>query len=314
MRPCLALSIVAQFLSMIAGALAVAGEPPAAPSVASVRTQAVDRSVRRVQAEPAEIRMPLGASVLSCSPLWDVPSDAISVIGGPSISLQMALYRTLTCNPDLNLLRLGNPTTPSAESVEVARHFPTTLNPTLWIDYRPMILIPFEAFGPQEPLEQGPFIIGGNSTSTCPSASRSSWDIRPRTAITSPRQPTISSAGPSPRPSSWRWSRPTASFRRLSTGARSSRSPRSSPSSTRRSSHHCRTALKPTWSPRLTSSLPGSRAGRHGSWQRPLNKTTSSLSPTCGTRSGLRIRPGRPSQAMSSHCPRAFHPSPNRSS
>ena len=54
--------------------------------------------------------------------------------------------RTLTCNPDLNILRLGNPTTPSAESVEVARHFPSTLNPTLWMDYRPMILIPFEPF------------------------------------------------------------------------------------------------------------------------------------------------------------------------
>ena len=131
MRPCLALSIVAQFLSMIAGTLAVAGEPIAAPSVASVRTQAVDRSVHRVQAEPAELRMPLGASVLSCSPLWDVPSDAISVIGEPSINLQMALYRTLTCNPDLNLLRLGNPTTPSAESVEVARHFPDHTQPDL---------------------------------------------------------------------------------------------------------------------------------------------------------------------------------------
>ncbi len=162
MRPCLALSIVAQFLSMIAGAMAVAGEPPAAPSVASVRTQAVDRSARRVQAVPAELRMPLGANVLSCSPLWDVPSDAISVIGGPSISLQMALYRTLTSNPDLNLLRLGNPTTPSAESVEVARHFPTTLNPTLWIDYRPMILIPFEAFGgPGGTARQGPFYHWG---------------------------------------------------------------------------------------------------------------------------------------------------------
>ena len=233
MRPCLALSIVAQFLSMIAEAPAVAGEPIAAPSVASVRIQAVDRSVRRVQAEPAEIRM-------SCSPLWDVPSDAISVIGGPSISLQMALYRTLTSNPDLNLLRLGNPTTPSAESVEVARHFPSTLNPTLWIDYRPMILIPFKPFGRpgRRRCDRGPFIIGGSSTSTCPSANRSSWDIRRRTAIILPRRPTISSAGPSSRPSSWRWFRPTASFRRLSTGARSSGSPRSLPSSTRRSSHH----------------------------------------------------------------------------
>ena len=106
--------------------------------------------------------MPLGAGVLSCSPLWDVPSDAISAIGGPSISLQMALYGTLTSNPDLNLLRLGNPTTPSAESVEVARHFPTTLNPTLWIDYRPMILVPFEPFGgPGGAARQGPFYHWG---------------------------------------------------------------------------------------------------------------------------------------------------------
>ena len=45
MRPCLALSIVARGLSMIAGVLAVAGEPPAAPAVASVQTQAVDRSL-----------------------------------------------------------------------------------------------------------------------------------------------------------------------------------------------------------------------------------------------------------------------------
>ncbi|MGA2703605.1 MAG: TolC family protein [Isosphaeraceae bacterium] len=162
MRPCPALSIVAQFLSMIAGTLAVAGEPPAAPSVAAVGTQAVDRSVRRVQAESAETGMPSGASVLACSPLWDVPSDAISVIGGPSISLQMALYVTLTSNPDLNLLRLGNPTTPSAESVEVARHFPTTLNPTLWIDYRPMILIPFQPFGgPGGAARQGPYYHWG---------------------------------------------------------------------------------------------------------------------------------------------------------
>jgi len=162
MRPCLALSIVAQFLSMIAGTLTVAGEPPAAPSVAAVRTQAVDRSVHRVHVEPAEARMPSGADVLSCSPLWDLPSDAISVIGGPSLSLQMALYVTLTSNPDLNLLRLGNPTTPSVESVEVARHFPTTLNPTLWIDYRPMILIPFQPFGgPGGAARQGPYYHWG---------------------------------------------------------------------------------------------------------------------------------------------------------
>jgi cobalt-zinc-cadmium efflux system outer membrane protein len=69
------------------------------------------------------------------------------MVGGQSIALQAALYGTLTSNPDLATLRLGNPTTPSAESVEVARRFPTTLNPTLWCDLRPITLIPPEPFG-----------------------------------------------------------------------------------------------------------------------------------------------------------------------
>ena len=69
------------------------------------------------------------------------------MVGGQSIALQAALYGTLTSNPDLATLRLGNPTTPSAESVEVARHFPTTLNPTLWCDLRPITLIPPTPFG-----------------------------------------------------------------------------------------------------------------------------------------------------------------------
>jgi cobalt-zinc-cadmium efflux system outer membrane protein len=43
-------------------------------------------------------------------------------------------------------MRLGTPTTPSPESVEVARHFPTTLNPTLWCDLRPITLIPPDTF------------------------------------------------------------------------------------------------------------------------------------------------------------------------
>ncbi len=81
------------------------------------------------------------------SPLQDRPAQTLWPVNGPSITLAMALYTTLNCNHDLNILRLGNPATPSAESVEVARHFPVTLNPTLWMDYRPMILIPFEPFG-----------------------------------------------------------------------------------------------------------------------------------------------------------------------
>ena len=140
----------------------MAGEPQTALPVASARAQAVDRSVRQARVEPTEVQTPLGAGALLSSSLWDVPRDAIAVISGPSLSLQMALYATLTCNPDLNILRLGNPTTPSAESVEVARHFPTTLNPTLWTDYRPMVLIPFEPFsGPSGAVRHGPFYHWG---------------------------------------------------------------------------------------------------------------------------------------------------------
>ena len=64
-----------------------------------------------------------------------------------SISLQQALTGALTSNPDLVALRLGNPSAASAEAVEVARRFPTTLNPTVFIDYRPVTLIPNGTFG-----------------------------------------------------------------------------------------------------------------------------------------------------------------------
>jgi outer membrane protein, heavy metal efflux system len=67
---------------------------------------------------------------------------AATPLGGQSLSLQAAMYGALTSNPDLVTLRQGNPLAASAEAVEVARHFPTTLNPTLWIDYRPITLIP----------------------------------------------------------------------------------------------------------------------------------------------------------------------------
>jgi cobalt-zinc-cadmium efflux system outer membrane protein len=72
-------------------------------------------------------------------------------IGGQSMSLQAALYGALTSNPDLVTLRQGNVLAASAESVEVARHFPTTLNPTLWIDYRPITLVPNGTFGHGSP-------------------------------------------------------------------------------------------------------------------------------------------------------------------
>ena len=61
--------------------------------------------------------------------------------------MQAALYGAVTSNPDLVTLREGNALAVSAEAVEVARHFPTTLNPTLWIDYRPITLVPNGTFG-----------------------------------------------------------------------------------------------------------------------------------------------------------------------
>ena len=77
----------------------------------------------------------------------NLPGSRAPVVGAQSISLEAALYGTLTSNPDLATLRQGNPTTPSAEAVEVARHFPTALNPTLWVDMRPIVLIPPQPFG-----------------------------------------------------------------------------------------------------------------------------------------------------------------------
>jgi outer membrane protein, heavy metal efflux system len=83
---------------------------------------------------------PSGLAALSTPPL-----------GGQSITLQTALYGAITSNPDLVTLRQGNALAASAEAVEVARNFPTTLNPTLWLDYRPITLVPTGTFGSGSP-------------------------------------------------------------------------------------------------------------------------------------------------------------------
>src|SRR5262245_60555013 len=85
---------------------------------------AADAPVRRAQVEIPPL--PDAAAPAAADPVW-----------GQSISLQAALYGALTGNPDLNALRNNNIASP--ESVEVARRFPTTLNPTLWVDVRPFI-------------------------------------------------------------------------------------------------------------------------------------------------------------------------------
>lgn len=100
-----------------------------------------DPTVRRTQVgltdqpaltgQPAEMALP------------PAPLDAslsTPVVGGQSLSLQAALYGAITSNPDLVALRNSNIASP--ESVEVARRFPTTLNPTLWTDIRPNTLAP----------------------------------------------------------------------------------------------------------------------------------------------------------------------------
>ena len=107
--------------------------PPARPEP--------DGPVRRTQATPADLGMPIGPTADSTAPLP----------GGQSLSLQQALYGALTSNPDLVALRQGNPALASAEAVEVARHFPVALNPTVFIDYRPITLIPNGTFGTTGP-------------------------------------------------------------------------------------------------------------------------------------------------------------------
>jgi hypothetical protein len=98
-----------------------------------------DTTVHRTQATAADLGLPIGPGSDSTS--------TSTVPGGSSLSLQQALYGALTSNPDLVALRTGNPALASAEAVEVARHFPVALNPTVFIDYRPITLIPNGTFG-----------------------------------------------------------------------------------------------------------------------------------------------------------------------
>jgi outer membrane protein, heavy metal efflux system len=112
-----------------------------------------DFQVRRTQVPPNDMSAPIvpGATALPSQTDTLTPLTTSSV-GSQSISLQAALYGAITSNPDLVTLRQGNALVASAESVEVARHFPTTLNPTLWIDYRPITLIPNGTFGATSPV------------------------------------------------------------------------------------------------------------------------------------------------------------------
>lgn len=123
--------------------------------MASPRRPPSDAGLRRTQAgapdlESAPLPEP-GAQPQPTAPPVMPPAVNAAELGGQSISLQLALYGALTSNPDLVSLRQGSPLAPSAEAVEVARNFPTTLNPTVWVDYRPITLIPPNTFGSSSP-------------------------------------------------------------------------------------------------------------------------------------------------------------------
>ncbi len=125
--------------------------PVARPSprpVTAVRN--ADARLRRVQVNAGDMSQPTGSNLSAVA--------MAPALGGQSLSLQSALYGALTSNPDLVTLRQGNALAASAEAVEVARHFPTTLNPTIWLDYRPITLIPPSTFGSSSP--------GGGKTSS----------------------------------------------------------------------------------------------------------------------------------------------------
>jgi cobalt-zinc-cadmium efflux system outer membrane protein len=116
----------------------------------AARRPAGDASLRRTQAgalDTTSAALPMAGAAQPIAPPVMPPAVTATDLGGQSISLPLALYGALTSNPDLVALRQGNPIAPSAEAVEVARRFPTTLNPTVWIDYRPITLIPPGTFG-----------------------------------------------------------------------------------------------------------------------------------------------------------------------
>ncbi len=102
------------------------------------RQLTTDAGIHRTQAGPGTMSAPIEPGIAPLPPAaTGLSVESAAGVGSQSISLQAALYGAITSNPDLVTLRQGNALAASAESVEVARHFPTTLNPTLWMDYRP---------------------------------------------------------------------------------------------------------------------------------------------------------------------------------
>ncbi len=123
-------------------ATAVSPRPNPAPAQPVLRS--ADAPLRRVQIGPEEA---LPAPLAPEAALPSGPAEAVSDLGSQPLSMEAALYGAITRNPDLVTLRGANAA--SAEAVEVARRFPVTLNPTLWIDIRPLVYerVPSQNFG-----------------------------------------------------------------------------------------------------------------------------------------------------------------------
>lgn len=121
------------------------------------RLTPADQGVRRTQIGSTDALQPAPIPDSSGMGLQAAISESLG--SGRPIGLEAALYGAITNNPDLVALRNSNIASP--EAVEVARRFPTALNPTVWIDYRPITLIPNESSngGPRN----GPFYRSGQN-------------------------------------------------------------------------------------------------------------------------------------------------------
>jgi cobalt-zinc-cadmium efflux system outer membrane protein len=108
------------------------GAPAIAPETVALSWLKPDPELRRVQAGETDLAPLIGA------PLANPASEptAIGTPPGRSLALQEALLGAITANPDLVALRQNAPAT--AEAVEVARHFSTLLNPTIFLNPRPL--------------------------------------------------------------------------------------------------------------------------------------------------------------------------------
>ena len=95
-------------------------------------SKSFDSQIRPVQATAADL------NTLPTVLPPDLSQNLVTTnIARQSIGLEQALTGALIGNPDLITLRENGPA--SAEAVEVARRFPTALNPTLWLNPRPVV-------------------------------------------------------------------------------------------------------------------------------------------------------------------------------